>query len=154
MTTLTTSDYSPSATWNQFLQSLSWNQDTLTDSAYRAFKEAIRRDLPRSNVFCDVAEAIHRKYLVVKWGVLNWNWKLALQDSNPNNKAAPLSPTPKTPPPQSFHRSLPAVNGMALADHHSQHNGTEPHNGNGHHNGTNGAKCQQRRPASLASYYS
>ena len=154
MTTLTTSDYSPSATWNQFLQSISWNQDTLADSAYRAFKEAIRRDLPRSNVFCDVAEAIHRKYLVVKWGVLNWNWTLALQDSNPNIKAAPLGPTPKSPPPPSFHQSLPAANGKAVTAHQGGQNEITRRNGNGYHNGHNTGHHQQRRPASLVSYYS
>jgi hypothetical protein len=145
--------YCPSATWNQFLQNLPWNQDTKTDSAYKAFQEAIRRGISRSDVFFDVAEAIHRSYCAVNWGVLNWNWKLALQDSNQDPQSKIPAPTPKPPPPSSFQRSLPPVNGKGGADHHFQHNGTEPHNGTGYQNGHNGAKYPQRRGSSLVSYY-
>jgi hypothetical protein len=155
MQTLANTDWSPSETWNQFLHNLSWKQDTKINSAYKAFKEAIRRGISRSDVFFDVAETIDRASPAVNWGMLRWRWKQALQDSNRDRASRTPAPTLKTPPPppSSFQRSLPLVNGKGDADHHFQHNGTEPHNGNGHHNGHIGAKYQQRRPASLVSYY-
>jgi hypothetical protein len=153
MQTLANTDYYPSGTWDEFRHNLPWRPDTYADSAYKAFKEAIRRGISRSDVFFDVAEAIHRSYCAYNWGVLNWNWKLALQDSHHDHQSKIPVPTPKPPPPPSFQRSMPTVDGKGVAAHQYRHNGTAPHNGNWHRSWNNGAKYQQRRPASLASYY-
>ncbi len=146
--------YCPSATWNEFLHNLAWKQDTCVDSASKAFQEAIRRGISRSDVFFDVAEAIHRSYCAVNWGVLRWRWKQALQDSNHGRQCTiPAVTLEASPPPPSLQRSLLPAKVNGTADHPAQRNGTEPHNGNGHHNGQNGAKYPQRRGSSLISYY-
>jgi hypothetical protein len=144
-------DYSPSATWNEFLQNLLWQQDNYVDSAYRAFKEAIRRGISRSDVFFDVAEAIHRAYGSVNWGALRWRWKLALQESDHGSQSNIPAPTSKNPPtPPSYQRSLPAAKGSAAAEHHGQHNGTARHSDIGRRDGK---KPFQRGGSSLISYY-
>jgi hypothetical protein len=154
MRTFKNTDYYPSGTWNQFLHNLHWKQTSHIDSAYTAFKEAIRRGISRAEAFFDVAEAIHRSYCGVNWGLLNWNWKLALQHSNHARRSASPTPTPKAPPPPpSFQRSVPPGKGNGAADHQGQHNGIARHNGNGYHNVHNEPKVQQRRAASLISYY-
>jgi hypothetical protein len=139
MQTTANTDYCPSATWHQFLRNLLWQQDTYADSAYEAFTEAIRRGISRAEAFFDVAEATHRSYCSVNWGVLNWRWKQAFQDANHDSRNT--NPAPKlkaAPPPPSFQPSLSPANG----------NGA-PYL-RGHYNG---AKHHQRRPASLVSYY-
>ena len=111
-------DWSPSETWKQFLLNLSWKHDSYINSAYQAFKEAIRRGFSRAEAFFDVAEAMHRSYCGVNWGVLNWNWKLALQDTNHDHPSKIPAATPKAPSsPPSSQRSLPPANGMGMADH-------------------------------------
>jgi hypothetical protein len=152
--TIENTDYVPSATWNQFLQNLSWQRDAHINSACQAFKEAIRRGLSRSDVFFDVAEAIHRSYCAVNWGVLNWKWKLALQDSDRDGGCLIQVPTLKPPPLQpTFQRSLPVAKGNGAPDHRGQRNGIPHPNANEHHNWHNGPKQRQRGGSSLVSYY-
>ena len=167
MKTIANTDYVPSATWNQFLQNLSWQRDAHINSACQAFKEAIRRGLSRSDVFFDVAEAIHRSYCAVNWGVLNWQWKRASSGSADNHNALGARTRFVMRPPSEPMSEVESAQGRldnGNGDNHPRRNpvGADNRKGgvrNGQHyakrsiNGQDSPKQRQRGGSSLVSYY-
>ena len=140
MKNIISSDYYPSLTWHQFLQTLNWQQEHHNENVNKAFTEAIRRDLSRSDVYFDVAEAIYRSYCNINWGLLNWTWKLALEKFRQEQQ-------------KPIHPAQPPAKTQATVVIDDRIHGIQPHNGNGFHARSSCAGTQQRKAASLIGYY-
>jgi hypothetical protein len=149
MNTLDNTLNSPSQPWDEYLRKQSWQQDAQPDSVREAFREAIRRGFSKAEAFCDVAETIHRSFIPVNWGLLNYKWKQVLSepDETSGKVVANLGRNGPGPfrPSNSCNHSTPTT----------RPNGTWNGHQNGHrsYSGANSAKYKQRGGASLVSYY-
>ena len=149
MNTLDSTLYSPSQTWNEYLQKLRWQQDDQPDSIQKAFREAIRRRFSKAEAFCDVAEKIYRSFRPVNWGLLNYTWKQLLSDSGETSGTVVSGPSRNgllPLPPCNQHNDRPATI-------HPSRTWNGNQNGRRSYNATNSTKYRQRGGASLVSYY-
>ncbi len=158
-------------TYHEFLNQIVWRQDTIVGNTRYAFTEAIRRGMPRTDAFFDVAEKIWRSYCHVNWGVLNWQWKEAVRNTKVpggDNSARGLAiqspaPTPLRPLSKGGRGNGKFHTGNC--DRHPNHTSIRTdsrdgaaarnghHHGNGYANSHNAGKHRQSGGASLISYY-